>query len=100
MGGFGTEPSAQDAVPGSGSENVMTCQSLNRGIFFGNWCGILSFPHSSVGKDSTCHAGDPGSIPILRRSTGEGIGYSLQYSWAFLVSQLVKNPLAMWETWV
>ena len=31
MGGFGTEPSAQDAVPGSGSENVMTCQSLNRG---------------------------------------------------------------------
>ena len=31
MGGFGTEPSAQDAVPGSGSENAMTCQSRNKG---------------------------------------------------------------------
>ena len=30
----------------------------------------------------------------------EGIGYPLQYSWAFLVAQLVKNPSAMWETWV
>ena len=34
------------------------------------------------------------------RSGGEGIGYPLQYSWASLVAQLVKNPLAMWETWV
>ena len=34
------------------------------------------------------------------RSTGEGIGYPLQYSWASLVAQLVKNPLAMQETWV
>ena len=34
------------------------------------------------------------------RSTGEGIGYPFQYTWAFLVAQLVKNPLAMWETWV
>ena len=39
-------------------------------------------------------------IPGLRRSTGEGIGYPLKYSWAFLVAQLVKNPLAMRETWV
>ena len=39
-------------------------------------------------------------IPGLGRSTGEGIGYSLQYSWASLVAQLVKNPPAMWETWV
>ena len=69
-------------------------------IFFGNWCDILSFPHSSVGKDSACNAGDPGSIPVLGRSTGEGIGYSLQYSSAFLVFQLVKIPLAMQETWV
>jgi len=36
----------------------------------------------------------------LGRSTGEGIGYPLQYSWASLVAQLVKNPPAMWETWV
>ena len=39
-------------------------------------------------------------IPGLGRSTGEGIGYPLQYSWASLVAQLVKNPPAMWDTWV
>ena len=44
--------------------------------------------------------GDPGSIPGSGRSAGEWIGYPLQYSWAFLVAQLVKNPPAMWETWV
>ena len=37
-------------------------------------------------------------IPGIRRSTGEGIGYSLQYSWTSLVAQLVKNPSAMQET--
>jgi len=36
----------------------------------------------------------------LGRFAGEGIGYPLQYSWASLVAQLVKNPLAMQETWV
>ena len=41
--------------------------------------------HSSVGKESACNAEDPGSIPGPRRSTGEGIGYPLQYSWASLV---------------
>ena len=55
---------------------------------------------SSVGKESACNAGDPCSIPGLGRSPGEGIGYPLQYSWASLVAQLVKNPSAMWETWV
>ena len=55
---------------------------------------------SSVGKESTCNAGDPGSIPGSGRSTGEGIGYPLQYSWAFLLAQLVKNLPAMQETWV
>ena len=39
-------------------------------------------------------------IPESGRSAGEGIGYPLQYSWASLVAQLVKNPPAMWETWV
>ena len=58
------------------------------------------FPDSSVGKESTFNAGVPGSIPGLERSAGEGIGYPLQYSWACLVAQLVKNSLAMWETWV
>ena len=60
----------------------------------------LGFPASSVGKEFTCNAGDPSAIPGLGRSTGEGIGYPLQYSWASLVVQLVKNPPAMWETWV
>ena len=56
--------------------------------------------HSSVGKESACNTGDPGSIPGLGRSAGEGTGYPLQYSWAFLVAQLVKNLPTMWETWV
>ena len=60
----------------------------------------MGFPHSSVGKESTCSAGDPGSIPRLGRSPGEGVGYPVQYSWASLVVQLVKNLPAMWETWV
>ena len=39
-------------------------------------------------------------IPGLGRSPGEGIGYPLQYSWASLVAQMVRNPPAMQETWV
>ena len=46
-------------------------------------------PDSSVGKESTCNAGDRGSIPGSGRSPGEGIGYLFQYSWASLVAQLV-----------
>ena len=61
---------------------------------------LWGFPDSSIGKESACNAEDPGSIPGLGRSFGEGIGYPLQYSWACLVAQLVKNPPAMWETWV
>ena len=58
------------------------------------------FPGSSSGKESTCNAGDPGSIPGSGRSAGKGICYPLQFSWASLVVQLVKNLLAMQETWV
>ena len=61
---------------------------------------MTGFPDSSVGKESACNAGDPGSIPGLGRSAGEGIGYPLQYSWASLVAQLLKSLPAMWETWV
>ena len=39
-------------------------------------------------------------IPGLGRSIGEGIGYPLQYSWASLIAQLIKNLLEMWETWI
>ena len=58
------------------------------------------FPCSSVGKESTYNAGDPGSISGLGRFAGEGIGHPLQYSWTYLVTQLVKNPPAMQETLV
>ena len=50
---------------------------------------LEGFPDNSVGKESACNAGDPGSI-----------GHPLQDSWASLVAQLVKNPPAVQETWV
>ena len=58
------------------------------------------FPGGSDSKKFAHSAGDLGLIPGLGRSPGEGIGYSLQYSWVSLVAQLVKNLPAMWETWV
>ena len=58
------------------------------------------FPNSSVGKESTCNAGDPGSIPGLGKSIREGIGYPLQYSFTSLVTQLVKSLPTTRETWV
>ena len=60
----------------------------------------MDFPDSSVGKESAYNAGDPGLIPGSGRPTGEGVGYPLQYSWASLVAQLVKNLPAMQETWI
>ena len=51
------------------------------------------FPDNSVGKESACSAGDTTLIPGSGRSAGEAIGYPLQYSWASLVAQLVKNHL-------
>ena len=41
---------------------------------------IFGFPYGSAGIESTCNAGDLGSIPGLGRSPGEGEGYPLQYS--------------------
>ena len=69
-------------------------------IQFKNKGSLLMVLDSPVGKESTCNAGGPSSIPGLRRFTREGIGYPLQYTWASLVAQLVKNPPAMRETWV
>ena len=54
-------------------------------------------PDSSVGKESACNAV---LIPGSGRFDAEGIGYPLQYSWASLVVQLIKNLPAIWETWV
>ena len=44
----------------------------------------MDLPGISAGKECACNAGDPSSIPGLGKSTGEGIGYPLQYSWASL----------------
>ena len=76
-------------------EDINEMPTNNLGI---RW--IRGFPGSSAGKESVCNAGDPDLIPGLGRSPGEGIGYQFQYSWASLVTQLVENLPAMWETWV
>ena len=58
------------------------------------------FPGSSADKESAHNAGDPSLTPGLGRAPGEGISYPLQYSWASLAAQTVKNLSAMWATWV
>ena len=58
----------------------LTAQSL---LATKNLCLLSTqqgFPCGSAGKESTCNAGDPGSIPGLGRSPGEGKGYTRQYS--------------------
>ena len=61
---------------------------------------LFGFPDGSVGKESTCTAGDPGSIPGLGRSPGEGIGYPLQYFGVSLAAQLVRKQPEIRENWV
>ena len=60
----------------------------------------MGFPGNSAGKKSTCNAGNLDSISGYERSPGEEIGYPIQYSWAFLVVQTVKNLPAVQDTWV
>ena len=68
--------------------------------YFGGGTWQLGFPGSSVGKEFAYNAGNPSLIPGSGRSAGEGIGYPLQYSWASIMAQLVKNLPAVPETWV
>ena len=56
----------------------------------------LVFPGASAGKESACSA-VTGSILGSGSSPGKGIGYSLHFSWASLMTQMVKNPPAMWS---
>ena len=87
-------------VRGQGTEYY--CQLFKNSVSVGYMVFVLlsyiyllrGFPSSSAGKESTCSAGDPGSLG------SEGICYPLQYSWASLAAQMVKNPPAVWETWV
>ena len=60
----------------------------------------MGFPGGLDGKEFTCNVGDLDSIPGFGKSPGEGKGYPLQYSWASLVAQMVKNTPAVQETWV
>ena len=77
----------------------MSASASRASLYFGLYL-FRDFLDSSVGKESACNAGDPDSIPGSGRSPREGTGYPLQYSWASLVVQPVKNPPAMRETWV
>ena len=72
---------------------------INYLLFFNVLTVLFTTVGSSAGKESTCHAENPASIPGLGSSPGKGISYPLQYSWASLVAQTVKNPPAMRETW-
>ena len=84
------------------TESVIDCLWLRKCLFpflLFYWLKVC-FLGSSAGKESTWNAGDSGSIPGLASSPGEGIDHPLQYSWAFLVAQTVKNPLAVWENGV
>ena len=94
-------------IPGTGERGGLPSMGSHR--VGHNWSDLAAaaaaclhkgFSGSSVGIRFACSAGDPGSIPQLRRSPGEGIGYPLQYSWASLMAQMAKNPLTMRETWV
>ena len=72
------------------------CQHSRNTVIY----SFSGFPHSSLGKESACNAGDLGSILGSGRSPGEEIGYPIQYSWPSLVAHTVKNPPTMRETWV
>ena len=61
---------------------------------------VMDFPDSSVGKESTCNAGDPGSIPGLGRFPGEGKGYPLQYSGLENSMDCIVHGVAKRWTWL
>ena len=56
-------------------------------------------PDSSADKESACNAGDHSWISGSGRYLREGIGYPIQYSWASIMAQLVRNSPTMWENW-
>ena len=109
--GFCRSPGEGNSYPFqySGLENSKDC--IVHGVAK-NWKRLSDFhfpfpwgfPGNSVSKESACNAGDPSSISGSGRprslSPREGIGYPLQYFWAFLMAYPVKNLPAMWETWV
>ena len=81
-------------------ELPLLCSRFLLAIYFAHGSVYMGSPGSSACKESTCNEGDPSSISRSGRSPGEGIGYPLQFSWASLVVQMVKNLSAVQETWV
>ena len=61
---------------------------------------LQGFVGNSADKESAWNAGDPCSIPGSRSSTGERIGYPFQYFGTSLVTEMIKNPPAVQETWI
>ena len=92
-----SEPPRKPKNIGMGSlfllQGIFLTQESNQGFLHHRQ---TLYPLSHQGSN----AGDPSSIPGSGRSPGDGIHYPLQYSWASLVAQIVKNLPAMWETWV
>ena len=94
---------------GVGCHLLLQCMKVKSESEVAQSCPTLSDPMDCSLPGSSIHGifqarvpewGDPDSIPGLGKPHGEGIGYPLQYSWAFLVAQVVKNLPAMGETWV
>ena len=86
----------QRIFPTQGSNPHLLCLLFGRQVLYHqhhleSQTVFSGFPGSSAGKESTRKAGDPQSIPGSGRCPGEGIGYPLQFSWASLMAQLVKN---------
>ena len=90
----GIEPSS--LVSPALQVNSLPLAPPEKTFFVGWYSQIVGFPNSSVGKEYACNAGDPGLIPGLGRSTGEGIGYPRQYSRASLVRER-KNESVTWK---
>ena len=67
-------------LPTGGLRHLLNAVGLSLRVQYGKH-EKQGFPGGSDGKESVCSAGDPGSVPRLRRSPGEGNGYPLQYSW-------------------
>ena len=60
----------------------------------------MGFPDSSDGTESSCNVGDPGSIPELGSSPGEGIGYPCQYSALKNSMDCIVHGVGKSRTWL
>ena len=74
-------PSSSTVVKPSDQWLLQSCHLLGGAPTPAHSCVCLGFPGGSAGKESACNTGDPGSIPGLGRSPGDGNGYPLQYSY-------------------